>query len=199
MTENKSYDQRLNEWERARFVPAPEPDLNPFPPALTELVAMRDGVALYTEIFLPSLLNKSFPTILLRSPYPYSRPSRHNKISISRYLEAGYIVVFQLTRGQGQSEGTFHQHSDDADDGYDCIDWVAQQTWCNGNVGMQGVSYLGSSQLMAARSKPPALKCIMPTAFVGNFTRVFPFSNGVPNKGPYMQWAARATVAHTDS
>ena len=59
---------------------------------------------------------------------------------------------------------------------------------CNGRVGMQGVSYQGGTQLLAARAKPPALKCIMPTAFVGNGTRCFPFANGVPNKGPYMQW-----------
>ena len=188
MTEKISYEQRLKRWENARFAPAPEPDLNPVPPSLTEMVAMSDGTKLYTEIFLPPVDNKPFPTILIRSPYPYSRPSRHDKMAIPRYLASGYVVVFQLTRGQGQSEGTFHQHSDDADDGYDCIAWITQQSWCDGNVGMQGVSYLGSSQLMAARAKPPALKCIMPTAFVGNFTRVFPFSNGVPNKGPYMQW-----------
>jgi len=188
MTEKRNYEQRLKDWEKARFGPAPGPDLKPFPPSLIEKVAMQDGTKLYTEIFLPAMVDKAFPTILIRSPYPFSRPSRNENMAIPRYLESGYVIVFQLTRGQGQSEGIFHEHSDDADDGYDCIAWLAQQSWCDGNIGMQGPSYLGSSQLMAARTKPPALKCIMPTAFVGNFTRSFPFSNGVPNKGPYMQW-----------
>jgi len=188
MTDKKTYEQRLSDWDKARFEPAPEPDLKPFPPSLIEKVTMSDGIKLYTEIFLPPLVGKPLPTILIRSPYPYSLPSRHDKMAIPRYVEFGYVVVFQLTRGQGQSEGIFHEHSDDASDGYDCIAWLTQQSWCDSNVGMQGPSYLGSAQLMAARAKPPALKCIMPTAFVGNFTRSFPFSNGVPNKGPYMQW-----------
>ena len=188
MTEKKNYEQRLKDWEKARFAPAPEPDLKPTKPSFVHQVSMRDGIKLYTEVFLPSPLVSSHPVVLLRSPYPYSRPSRHDKMYISRYLKAGYAVVFQLTRGQGQSEGTFHWFSDDADDGYDCIAWIAEQSWCDGNVGMQGPSYVGGTQLLAARTKPPALKCIMPTAFLGNCTRVFPFSYGVPNKGPYMQW-----------
>ena len=185
---NNSYEARLKEWERKRFVPAPEPDLKPTAPTFVEHVPMRDGITLYTEVFSPSLVGEPLPVILVRSPYPYGRPSRHDKMSIPRYLDAGYSVVFQLTRGQGESEGEFHYYRDDADDGYDCIAWIAEQPWCDGNIGMQGVSYLGSTQLMAARTHPPALKCIMPTAFVGDCTRCFPFSCGVPNKGPYMQW-----------
>ena len=199
MSDNKTYQQRCNEWEKARFAPAPEPELNPHPASLTAMVAMSDGTKLYTEIFLPAdQHNAPFPVILVRSPYPYSLPSRHDKIAIDRYLQADYAVVFQLTRGQGQSEGVFHHHSDDTADGYDCIAWIAAQTWCDGNVGMQGVSYLGSSQLMAARGKPPALKCIMPTAFIGNFTRTFPFSHGVPNKSVYMQWYQLVDAQRSD-
>lgn len=149
---------------------------------------MRDDVRLYTEVFIPSSTEKPLPSVLVRSPYPYSLPSRHDKLSVGTFLTAGYAVVFQLTRGQGRSEGIFRRLSDDATDGFDCIEWVAEQSWCDGNVGMMGPSYLGGTQLMAARKKPKALKCIMPTAFVGNSTRSFPFSCGVPNKGPYMQW-----------
>lgn len=195
MTENETYQARLSEWSRARFSPPPEPELKPIKPTLVEKVTMRDGVRLYTEIFLPVATgDKSgagsdvFPVILSRSPYPFGCPSRHDTRSISRYTEAGYAVVFQLTRGQGQSEGEFHFFKDDAEDGYDCIEWLAKQLWCNGNVGMEGSSYLGNTQLLAARTKPAALKCIMPTAFIGNCTRLFPFSNGVPSKAGYMQW-----------
>ena len=49
----KSNGDRLKEWEKARFSPSPEPELNPIEPALIEMVSMRDGIKLYTEIFLP--------------------------------------------------------------------------------------------------------------------------------------------------
>ena len=183
----ETYEVRLANWEKAKFSPPPEKPLTPADPTLVESVPMRDGVSLYTEIFLPQS-SVSVPVILIRSPYPFTCPSRNDKRPISRYQQAGYAVVFQLTRGQGQSDGCFRLLQDDINDGYDAIEWIAKQAWCNGKVGMEGSSYLGSTQLQAARAKPPALKCIMPTAFVGNWTQCFPFSNGVPNKGPYMQW-----------
>ena len=196
MTEKiDSYQERLAAWERAKFAPAPEPVPRPKQPTIIEMVPMRDGVRLYTEIFLPdkkpdidNSAAKFYPAILSRSPYPYTRPSRNDTRDIARYTDAGYAFVFQLTRGQGKSEGDFEFFHSDIADGYDCVQWVAGQGWCNGRVGMEGSSYSGSTQLLAARTKPPALKCIMPTAFVGNFTQCFPYSYGVPNKGPFMQW-----------
>ena len=86
----KSFEQRLKEWEIARFAPAPESDLAPFSPSLTEMVVVRDGIALYTEIFLPLKVEKRLPAILLRSPYPYSRPSRHEKIRTFISLESSH-------------------------------------------------------------------------------------------------------------
>ena len=176
------YSARLASWEKARFAPPPEGSLNPTPPTWIEKVPMRDGVRLYTEIFLPPQaqitngdITESFPVILSRSPYPAGRPSRNDLRQIPRYLTAGYVVVFQLVRGQGPSEGHFRKYHNESDDGYDAVQWIAEQSWCNGNVGMYGVSYLGSAQLLAARAKPPALKCIMPTGFVGHFTRCHPF------------------------
>ena len=197
MSHKKSYQQRLGEWEKARFSPKPPHDPVPSVPTFIEPVPMRDGIRLHTEIFLPTLAekakdkcleNNAFPVILIRSPYPYSCPSYNDSRPISRYLKAGYAVVFQLCRGQGQSEGVFHFMKDEQNDGYDCIEWIAKQNWSNSSVGMEGASYLGSTQLLAARAKPKALKCIIPTAFIGNFTQGFPFSYGVPNKGPFMQW-----------
>lgn len=198
MTENTDYKARVDAWEKARFAPKPTPALNPTPPTFVRMVAVRDGVKLYTEVFVPTDTQGALPVIFLRSPYPYSRPSHNDKMPVSRYLESGYVVVFQLTRGQGQSEGTFHYYFDDVNDGHDAITWIAEQTWCDGNVGMQGPSYLGNTQLLAARTKPSALKCIMPTAFIGNFSRHYPFSYGVPNKNPYMQWYQIADAERWD-
>lgn len=194
----KTYEQKLAAWKKAKFAPPPEPDLTPAQPAITTMATMRDGVKLYTEVYLPKTggQNTSWPIVLMRSPYPYNRPSRNDKLPISRYLEAGFGLVFQLCRGQGQSEGVFHFMRDDVEDGFDCVNWVAEQSWCDGNVGMQGASYVGHTQLYAARLKPKALKCIMPTAFIGNFINNFPYHNGVPMRGSYMQWN---TVADAES
>ena len=170
-----------------------EIDLRPCKPSFIRMVRMRDDIRLYTEVFVPSNYSKgqAYPVILMRSPYPYSLPSIDDKLPITRYLNAGYTVVFQLCRGQGKSEGAFNLFND-INDGYDCIHWVSAQRWSNGNVGMQGVSFLGFTQLCAARSRPPALKCIMPTAFVGNRIECFPYANGVPMRAQYLQWCVLA-------
>lgn len=197
----KSYEDRLKAWERTRFSPPPEPELKPIEPSMIEQVPMRDGVKLYTEVFLPVGDARKdlgpWPIILLRSPYPYNRLSRIGAEYVTSYLEAGYAMVFQLCRGQGQSEGDFHLYTDEVDDGYDCIEWIASQAWCNGNVGMEGPSYLGTTQILAAKAKPPALKCIIPAAFVGNACHCFPFSYGVPFK-PSMQWFQLADAERMD-
>ncbi|MDB9953765.1 CocE/NonD family hydrolase [Porticoccaceae bacterium] len=166
---------------------------------------MRDGVKLYTEIFLPSRNKEitepsgfSYPVIFSRSPYPYSCLSRNGRVATEHFLAANYVVVFQLTRGQGESEGQFRFFKDDLNDGFDAITWIADQDWCNGNIGMMGSSYLGNVQLLAARTKPPALKCIMPTAFVGSFTRYFPFAHGVPHRGYFMQWHQAVDAKRAD-
>ena len=158
-------------------------------------VPVRDGVTLYTEVFLPCSKKRrkksgdesAWPVILFRSPYPFSRMSSSGIEAVNSYLESGYALVFQLCRGQGSSRGDFHMYRDELDDGCDVIEWIARQSWCNGSVGMEGSSYLGTTQLLAAKARPPALKCIMPAAFVGNACHCFPFSYGVPWK-PSMQW-----------
>lgn len=193
----ETYEERLEAWEKAKFAPPPEPELTPAEPTMVEMVPMRDEVRLYTEIFLPSLKG-SFPVVLQRSPYPYNRPSRNDRRPISRYLEAGYAFVFQFTRGQYQSEGVFHFHLDDENDGYDGINWIAAQTWCDGNVGMEGSSYGGKVQLQAAQAKPKALKCITPTAFIGSAVASFPYSQGIFKRAIVMQWHKLADAESTE-
>ena len=76
----KSYEGRLKEWEKARFSPPPEPELKPIEPSMIEQVSMRDGVNLYTEVFLPVCGERGgkekWPIIFIRSPYPFNRLSR---------------------------------------------------------------------------------------------------------------------------
>lgn len=193
-----TYQERLAAWQRGRFAPPPEAPASPSTPSTIAYVTMRDGVDLYTEIFLPNL-EGAFPVILIRSPYPMFRPSRHDPWPISRYVEQGYAFVFQLVRGQGMSGGKFRRYMHEMHDGYDCIDWIARQPWCNGKVGMEGSSYSGSTQLLAARARPAALKCIAPTAFVGNSIAAHPYKGGVSPRGLLMQWFKVADVESWDA
>ena len=80
------------------------------------------------------------------------------------YARRGYVVVWQNVRGTFASQGQFNPWKDDAwgehQDGYDTIEWAAQQTWSNGKVGMLGASYSGLTQYLAAPTRPPHLKAL---------------------------------------
>jgi len=96
-------------------------------------------------------------------------------------LRHGYVVVSADVRGTGASFGT--GVGTEAQDAHDIIEWIADQPWCNGNVGMVGRSYLGTVQLMAAAAHPPSLKAIFPAVpsfFDGH--RIL-YGGGVMRKG----------------
>ena len=125
------------------------------------MVPMRDGVQLATDIYRPAEKNQAvagrFPVVLSRTPYGKSS-------SIAKaYVPYGYIVILQDTRGRGKSEGTWTWMSDDVQDGYDMVEWIAAQPWSNGKVGMMGCSYVGATQHLAAMSRPPHLTAIAPS------------------------------------
>lgn len=128
------------------------------------MVTMRDGVQLATDIYLPAEGKEAapgrFPVILFRTPYGKSGMGK----SASRYfVRLGYVVIGQDTRGRGESEGIWHWMSDDRDDGYDAIEWIAEQSWSNGKIGMLGCSYVGATQHLAAMTRPPHLTTIIPS------------------------------------
>ena len=87
------YDEKLAAWLKGRFAPPPEPPLAPRTPSFIEMVPMRDGTHLYTEIYLP-LKTGTAPVVFHRSPYAFSRPSRNDTWPLDRYLGAGYAFVF---------------------------------------------------------------------------------------------------------
>src|SRR4030042_132490 len=76
----------------------------------------------------------------------------------------GYIHVVADIRGCGDSEGeaagVFDLH--EAQDGYDLVEWIARQPWCDGNVGLVGISYYACIQIFIASEQPPHLKAIFP-------------------------------------
>jgi len=149
---------------------------------LYQKVPMRDGINLSANIYLPISNEESYPVILIYTPYV-------NDEAVERgmyFANEGYVFVTLDLRGRGNSEGDYRPFEKDGIDGYDAIQWIGQQDWCDGNIGMMGGSYRGMVQWMTLKNKPEALKTIVPTASVGPGID-FPKSGGI--FGNYaLQW-----------
>jgi len=145
-------------------------------------IPMRDGVKLFTSIYIPKDTTERHPLLLTRTPYscaPYGEgrwPDFWDGFK-KYYFREGYIMVFQDVRGRWMSEGEFkdirpfNPHKtkttdvDEASDTYDAIDWLVKTIpHNNGNVGVSGISYPGFYATMAALSNHPALKAVSPQA-----------------------------------
>ena len=127
-------------------------------------VNMRDGTTLYADICRPDIEGR-FPAILTRLWHNKTgmlAGGRDSYLNPLRMARAGYAVVIQDCRGTGASEGEFYPWRGNMDDGYDSVEWIAAQSWCDGNVGMYGLSHHAYSQWAAALSQPPHLKAICP-------------------------------------
>lgn len=117
-------------------------------------VPMRDRTELSADVYRPKVPGR-FPVILNRTPYTKTSSSN---FKIAQYFVAhGYVVVFMDVRGRGDSDGTFEPYRNDAQDGYDTIEWCAAQQWSTGKVGTLGGSYNGAIQWLTAVKQPPHL------------------------------------------
>ncbi len=125
-----------------------------------EMVMMRDGKYLYTRVYLPG--PGSYPVILSRTPYgigdPGVGPDPEDPTTWPQEIYNGYARVLQDTRGRYSSEGIDRLFYDDGPDGYDAIEWIASQPWCDGNIGMYGGSANGITTYLAAGENHPNLK-----------------------------------------
>jgi uncharacterized protein len=140
---------------------------------------MRDGTVLYADVWRPDTGGR-YPAILTRLPYiPCDDSSAlitsSGYMNFQRFARAGYAVVIQDCRGTGVSEGEPYFFRQEFEDGYDTVEWLANQPWCDGNVGMYGLSYFALTQWAAAATQPPHLKTICPFGTQSAF-RAFPFS-----------------------
>ena len=141
-------------------------------PALAEIhvdtvqVPMRDGIHLATDVYRDSSIEKS-PVVLVRTPYNKDKA----KGTAEQFVRAGYAAVIQDCRGANASEGVMIPYAEEGQDGFDCIEWITRQPWCNGRVGMWGASYVGATQWQAAVEKPPGLVTITPRATWSSFYR----------------------------
>ena len=120
-------------------------------------VPMRDGVVLRANVFRPDGTGE-FPGLLTRTPYGKATGG------LDRYVRAGYVVVTQDSRGRYGSDGEYVpftvEDTGDGEDGYDSVEWLAQQPYCNGSVGTMGASYNAWMQWMLAKLRPPHLRAM---------------------------------------
>jgi putative CocE/NonD family hydrolase len=147
-------------------------------------VPMRDGVGLRADILLPSAQGK-VPALIYRTPYGKQFALQEYK-TFEKAVARGYAVVVQDVRGRYASDGEFVAYQNEGRDGYDTIEWVAQQPWCDGNVGTFGLSYPGAVQWLGAVENPPHLKAMVP-AMTFSTPRNFFYSGGV-FVGSWLDW-----------
>ena len=122
------------------------------------LVPMRDGVSSRPTSTVRQ--EGRFPVLLCRTPY-----NKNGQRALAKFfVEQGYAVVVMDSRGLYASNGEWHPYTDEARDGYDTQQWVGQQPWSNGKVGMFGPSYPGYTQVAPAPFRSPYVKAIMPEA-----------------------------------
>lgn len=137
----------------------PELSQNRFEVEVTAEVpaTMRDGVDLISTVTRP-IGEGPFPTVLVRTCYGRELSALEG----SWWAARGYVHVVQDVRGRGDSGGRWDPFQNERLDGHDTVDWIADQPWSNGKVGMIGASYLGFVQWQAAVERPEALCCIVP-------------------------------------
>jgi putative CocE/NonD family hydrolase len=141
-------------------------------------IPMPDGVTLVADHYVPRGQG-SFPTLLVRSPYgrgPSAGQMGRLWTSIGlRFAERGYHVLIQDTRGRFDSGGEFVALTCEEADGLATLDWLAQQPWYNGVVGMWGPSYLGYCQWAVATNAPAGLRAVVPTVtFANGYDAAYP-------------------------
>ena len=156
---------------------------------LTAMVPMRDGVRLATDVYLPSD-GGSFPVVLQRTPY--NRSTEWAARNGETFAAEGLAYVIQDTRGRFDSEGEGAVFLSDGvgplRDGYDTIEWIATQVWCDGNVGMIGESADGITGYLAAATGHPALKCVHAAYSSASLYHDLAFPGGVFRYGSAGSW-----------
>jgi len=123
-------------------------------------IPVRDGTRLNATILRPAVQREPLPVILRFTPYGADRYFPRAAF----FATHGYVVAIVEVRGRGDSEGAYRPYVNDAKDGYDVVQWLADRDYCDGRVAMRGASYTGFLQWAIAALSPPALKTIVPGA-----------------------------------
>jgi len=158
-------------------------------------VPMRDGAILMADVFRPQG-DTRVPAILNLGPYqkdklwvaPDTLEEKHNEfmnwetVNPLWWVPQGYAAVRVDGRGSGKSQGQCEPWSQaEAVDFYDAIEWAAGQPWCNGKVGLLGISYYAINQWFVANLNPPSLKAIIPWEGFADLYRDGLYHGGILN------------------
>jgi putative CocE/NonD family hydrolase len=129
-------------------------------------IKMRDGIELSANLFMPvpKTDGEKFPVILEMIPYrkdDWRYVTDHQRMLY--FAERGFVCCRLDIRGTGSSQGIARDEytAKETQDGYETVEWLAAQDWCNGNVGMWGMSYGGFTSIQVAKLQPPHLKAIV--------------------------------------
>ena len=127
------------------------------------MIPVRDGKRLSADLFRPDAEGR-FPVLIEYHPYRKDDVGRGGAGIFHYFAERGFVAVRLDARGTGTSEGftTDEYRLLEQQDGFDAVEWLARQSWSNGNVGMFGSSYSGFTALQVAALGPPHLKAIVP-------------------------------------
>jgi uncharacterized protein len=174
------------------------------------VVRMRDGVEIYVDLFRPEGADL-VPVIVAWGPYGKHGPVKYDLFpkhgvdprwnspyagfeapDPQYWTRHGYGVINVDPRGMWNSHGdaTFYS-SQEARDVHDLIEWAGTQSWCNGKVGMSGVSYLAIVQWRAAAARPPHLAAINPWEGVSDRYREMAYHGGIPEDRFGPMWRSR--------
>lgn len=168
-------------------------------------VQLRDGTTLHLDVFRPTG-EGPFPVIVAWSPYGKAQGTSvsvmgvfglvgipNSEVSGLEKFEApdpaywcahGYAIANVDVRGVVDSEGdSVLWDRQEGRDCYDVIEWLAEQEWCDGKVGMSGTSYLAVSQWFTAAEQPPHLVAINPWEGVSDVYRDLVMRGGMPDTG----------------
>jgi uncharacterized protein len=166
------------------------------------MIPMRDGVVLAADIYRPADQREPLPVLLERTPYgkletnhgdrttadPVPKPKPEIALQFAR---AGYVYVIQDCRGRFSSQGVFKKYLNEGDDGYDTVEWLLGQQWCNGTIGTFGLSYCAHVQMALAALAPHGLKAMFLDS--GGFSSAY--HSGIRQGGAYelkqLTWALK--------
>jgi len=151
-------------------------------------IPLRDGVVTLADIYRPESAAK-VPTLVSRTPYG---KAANQGIALMpdplRLAELGYATAIVDVRGRFGSQGDWNPFQHEADDGYDTVEWVAAQDWCNGRTGIFGISYFGATAILAAGRRPPSLRCAVPILTSADYYEGWIYQGGCLQLGFAANW-----------